>query len=427
MLADFGLVGRPLSAVESSAPGGAAIKTILIIPRYSRPYLGIRDYSVRLRDALARSPDFEVILLEDADPVGVKAEFSLGRPDAAILVDIPNPDSELAGIPFYTCAVLLNEAPAIWLVGFSANQSNLEDVVRRILVERPGARIRIAMPDMWDPVFEARVHGLRQLHGATEAQISLETLPHAGYQVIELLGADCLVVFAYDPRHAEELEAYSALALATERPVFFARHAAFPDCGGSASFIEDVSIDEAINFGIAAQIGVLHDFGEWQMSMRLGTAIKSHLEIPKPAPLTSPPLPIPAGSPSSPIENLAQTVSDNSGPQVIGLEELLALYGRSFVDAAYREIAGRLPTPDELKHLLRRLSQGDSKADIVVELYMSMGKQPPPMPGLGRPIRRNSILELPLLGPLLEKLGWEARSPRYRGCANPRFAPPPAG
>jgi glycosyltransferase involved in cell wall biosynthesis len=440
MLADFGLIGRPVSEGQSSVRGDPAVKTILIIPRYSRPYLGIRDYSVRLRDALGRSPDFRLVLLENAEPVAVKAELLLEPPDVAILVDMPNPDEELRRllegvplkisvsrdwsddavaadgtyqvrqtpiVPFYTFAVALSEAPAIWLVGFSAAHSRLEDVVLRILVERPGARIRIAIPDMWDTALEARVISLRQLHNATEAQISFETLPHAGDQVIELIGADSMAIFAYDPRYAEELEAYSALALATERPVFFTRYATFPDHGGTGYFIEDVSIDEAINFGVAAQIGVLHDFGEWQMAKRLGAAIKAGMDSPKPAPFASLPLPITVASLPPPIENEALTVSDDGGTQTIGLEQLLALHGRGFVDSAFREFAGRPPTPEELMLRLRQLSQGESKAAIAVEMYLSMGRGRPRPSGLDNLIRRHKMLDLPVVGPLLQKLGWQ--------------------
>jgi len=207
---------------------------------------------------------------------------------------------------------------------------------------------------------------------------------------------------------------------------------------------------------LAAHVAILHDFGEWQITSRILQTLK--MIVP-----TSPPLhhadpdapmsdeafvrqayntilgrePDPAGlqhhlgliasgitreallcglrdgaEAQAKLASPATGGTESSSPlsmEFITLDEVLALRGRAFLQAAYRSVLGRQPDNDGMAHHLKLLNDGARPSAILVGLKLSPEgrSRPIKLKGLDKLLRRHRLLQTPLLGRLLYALGWD--------------------
>jgi hypothetical protein len=182
---------------------------------------------------------------------------------------------KLPVIPYYTPFIASREdPPRIMLVGFSGEGSNLEEVVGRVARELPGAAVFMDVPQEHHAAFEARVAAMRdRLALSGVLHLIVQTLPADGDQLLRAVVENWLTVFYNDPARTGLLEDMASLAMAAERPVAFTLAAPFAHFAEDGTHIEDVTLHEAVQLGMAAQIKLCHQFGEGAMFARLDAAL----------------------------------------------------------------------------------------------------------------------------------------------------------
>jgi Domain of unknown function (DUF4214) len=102
-----------------------------------------------------------------------------------------------------------------------------------------------------------------------------------------------------------------------------------------------------------------------------------------------------------------------SGP--VSVDELFALDGESFVEAAYASLMQRPPTADAARRELARLCKGESRLQLLVDLA-SATRRTPSIRGFAPAARALRLARLPFVGGLLGAvLGVESDSAAARG------------
>lgn len=268
-----------------------------------------------------------------------------GQNDPHGFVRLPHPPI----VPYYTVTAGLKDKPAIWLVGFSGDVSNLGQILNRIAVEAPGSQVIIEDSG-------GRLHGricewaLSRHH----LEIDYVTLQTDGPSVIEAFAGDRLIIVSDDPERREDIEAFCALAMATERPVLFTRSAPVRSFGDRVSYIEDILIPEAIALGVAAQVSVVHDFGEGSVFAAFDAAYRAW-----------------RSERASGHAGVGHSVATVGQYGAICAQDLLSLDGAALVSALYRGFLGREPDPSGGGHFTRLIEEGWSKVDVLEAIRTS--------------------------------------------------------
>ncbi len=302
MLANFGLIAPREARHGDPATQNASRRSILVVSRSRSNPDDIVWYSARVADALRRTAKYEVVSVQCGDLAELRHHVEKHQPSAVVVVDLPGlghdaleaalkdvggarilladePGCSIAEaeafhvlqrkpvIPFFTPSMgLKTGAPAIWLVGFAATESNLEEVVTKIARDLPEAVVLLEVTDSARAAFEVRVGQLREhLPQGSGVQLEVRGFPAGADAIIANFVVNHLSVFYNDPARGAELESMSCLAMTTERAVAFTRAAPFPDFLEGGTHIEDRAISDIIGMGMAAQIRLCHDFGEWQL------------------------------------------------------------------------------------------------------------------------------------------------------------------
>jgi glycosyltransferase involved in cell wall biosynthesis len=306
MLSRFGLLELdPGNQSLLTVAEGPAVRLLVVAPRGA--IVGdLRYYARRVADCLGRSSRHDVRLIRYRDSISLIETVETFGPLATIFVDfaareqqevcallqqidgqkifiIEDPQSVAIEVgleqqevillprqpivPFFTTAAGLRSPAYIWLLGFSDRNSNLQEVVSRIAQELPEIELRIEIPDIRRAEFAARVAKLKEYRSQRGGfRIVIMPLPTSGSEIIDGFAQSSLVVVHNDTSRTAELEDYSCLAMATERAVVFTRSAQFPRFLRQGSYFEDYTVTELINLGVAAQIKVYYEFGEWQFA-----------------------------------------------------------------------------------------------------------------------------------------------------------------
>ena len=306
MLASFGLIAA--DDARRGAParqfGSRACIMVVSQPR-SNPH-DIVWYSTRVADALRRTTKHQVLSVQCSDLAELRDLIEKNQPSAVVVMNLSGVEqaaleaalNEFGGtkillacdlrdpaansdslhvlqrkpiVPFFTSSAgLRTGAPAMWLVGFSTPASNLEEVVEKISRDCSEAVVLLEVPENVRPAFEIRVAHLREsLPEGSGVQLEVHGFPATGESVIANFVVNHLSIFYNDPARSEELESISCLAMTTERAVAFTRAAPFPDFLDGGTYVEDLAIADIIGMGMAAQIRLCHDFGEWQCYARI--------------------------------------------------------------------------------------------------------------------------------------------------------------
>ncbi|MDJ0447112.1 DUF4214 domain-containing protein [Methylocystis sp. JR02] len=333
----------------------------------------LRAFETRLADSLDRSGSYEISRAHCRDIRDLRRSVLSQKPWAVILVDFPYDAVGLARavatvagpkillrddcggeirhvdgltiaprrpiVPYYTTFVGLRHGRRVWLIGFAAASSNLEEVVAKLGRELGQAEILLEAPPAERAALEARIASLSEIDDESELWFTIAALPRRGSDVVELLAGDSLIVVFNDPARSDELESVSCLAMATERAVVFTRAAPFPRFLGGGSHIEDFSFPDLIDKGVQANINLLSDFGEWRTFAN--------------------------------IERLFFEDRFESASQEISWDELLALDDASFIAAAYRALLGREADPEGTTFQLGRLAANVSRPGLLGEIFFS--------------------------------------------------------
>jgi glycosyltransferase involved in cell wall biosynthesis len=437
MLAAFQLIAPRANDESAPAIPGERLVTIMVASLQGSDADDILHYVTRLADCLGRSGKLHILRIRCDNLAELEKRVDELHPSAVILIDfwaegreaLASAVKSVAGpkvvlvdestyaaaqpdqkrdemtvfrrqpiIPFFTVYAGLREPPGIWLIGFGAAQSNLEEVVARIAAEQPGARVFLEVPNNAILSLEQRVSRLQEkLRQSGGIQISISSLPAHGDEIINCLAADALTIFYHDAERSVYLENVSSLAMTTERPVIFTRAAPFPGYLGRGTYIEDLALSEIIASGMAAHIKLLHDFGEWQFSAKIsrvlfGDAVKAQSED--------------MNSCFAAIDGVKTT-----SVVTATAEEILALRGGEFLDAAYKAVLGRAPDEDGRRHYLDLLRNGASRSAILAILRLSPeGRiRGADFTGLAAVVRRHRLSGIPLLGRMLRLGGRFAR------------------
>lgn len=267
-------------------------------------------YSARIADCLRRSDIYEVRHVSYRDVIDLDIQATKSRPDFVILVDFASAkkqfldkalslaagstmlfadNAELADvrlvskanelfvfprlpiIPFYTPSVIAPMVPPrIILVGFAAKKSNLEVVVAKIFLDVPDAHVCLEVPAIDKAEFEIRVSGLcKRIGKANKQQLIVDSFPKGGDNIILSFIESRLIIFYNDLDRSEELLNVSSLAMTTERPVVFTRAGPFQHFLNGGTYFEDFTVSDAMSLGMAAQIKLYLEFGEWQCFAKL--------------------------------------------------------------------------------------------------------------------------------------------------------------
>ena len=397
MLAAFGLITQH----KSRTANGSKLRSVkgLIVIASQRISVGgdVLDYEVRLADSLRRSGQNQVVLMAYNDVTSFARQAGDLGPDCIILCDdpptseramliaslrsvvvqiillsneaapLPSPEARLIQrlkyrpiVPFYTVNVGLRQGPPrIWLIGFSASGSNLEDVISKIVCDVPAVEIVVEAPEGAIASCKDRLAELtRRLDVDGTALIVPVTLPTEGRAIIEILAECQLSIFYNDAARSTLLTNISSLALATERAVVFTRAASFSCYGDRASFIEDVPIVDLFARGVATKIALVNEFGEWRMAAEIGrtlAVVNRRRNWRKGLALSS------AGRASG-----VATQFD-----LVDLPQLIKRDGDEFIQLAFQVILGREPDAPGNAHYLARLNQGMSKSAVVGALSLS--------------------------------------------------------
>ena len=202
MLASFRLIslgmtdGLPLASPECRP------SAIMLAAKVAAGASDSLAYSTRLADCLGRSGKDHVLRAVWDDLSDLQEQAAKLQPCAAILIDAPSVGREamaaalnaVAGpkilltddeqrysgrtdgdliisprrplIPYFTSTVELRQgSPCVWLIGFAAAQSNLEDLIAKIARELDDVEIFLEVPGDKRSHFESRVAGLAEVSG----------------------------------------------------------------------------------------------------------------------------------------------------------------------------------------------------------------------------------------------------------------------
>lgn len=297
MLAAFGLI----SAAEPDSAATAVEKqrpTILVASRPGTDGDDIFSYAKRVADCLGRSSKYEVARAHWHDASDLEAQVEKLQPSAVLVLDsqgVPHRDlaaavQTVAGprilltdeprqapasnglallrrqpiVPYYTYASALRAGmPGIWMMGFSAPDSALEDIVLKIARELGEVEIFLEVHATGRPAFETRVANLRARHFKDHAiTLAIHSVTMTCESIVGNVAASNLTIFHNDSKRTQELEDASSIAMVTERPVAFSRAGPFPHFLGGATYVEDHPVRDLMMMGMKAQIRLAHDFGE---------------------------------------------------------------------------------------------------------------------------------------------------------------------
>lgn len=419
------LSGRAQQTIVVASPGGTE--------------RGLLGYAVRFADSIDRSGDYRVVRLFGEEAKDLASYLASDIPDAVVLIDVSaedleaakpglsdvsgpkllvggkfplSPDMKAVGIiervrrpivPFFTVSSALAEDAPVWLVGFDAPGSNLEEVVDRISREMANAVILVE-DSSGAGNLDARIAQLRQRNIASGLYLERRALPWSGDEIITRLAEATLIVVHHDPRRTDILEDFCSLAMITERCVAFTRAAPLPVFADKAAFIEDHVLADLYNSGVASRMGLFYDFGEWMTRAEIDrlmegaepTADLGTIDKPATDSIAT------TGSRATPLLGVTRSAATGTGGPTSGVtvRKLLSLEGTAFLDAAYHAVLGRYPDPKGMRHYLNALGAGMRRGQIIADLRRSgegvaYGAD---FPGLGGLVRRERLLPFLTLG-----------------------------
>src|SRR5579859_2655914 len=210
MLADCGIITQAELNHSDGTSATEPATRVLVVTGDGPTTTDVLDYSVRLADAIGRTSQFSVSRIGVAD---LAPTIAAVRPEAVVLVDVDAADHALRGAleavaatisvssrwqsdelgadgvyriakqpiaPFYTVYERLSDKPAIWLLGFAAEESNLEAMIEKIMRERPGSQIVVERPVNVGAALDARCARLQERFEPQGGRISTITLPETG-------------------------------------------------------------------------------------------------------------------------------------------------------------------------------------------------------------------------------------------------------
>lgn len=376
MLVSAGVIELAQAAQEEPSLRPVQRIPLLLLSLERRATPDFLCYETRLADALGRSGLYDVHLVRGRDLDGFVKQSLSYKPAAVIvtgfhgkigalakaLACIDGPkillrDQELLNrqaesledgisilprqpiIPYFTVCVAKRSPPAsIWLIGFGNPASNLEEVLEKIIWDTGEAKVFIEAPESDKAKIEERISKSGMDYAARNLTVSVQSLPMEAEALVNLIAGDSLIVFYHDENRAEELEGILGFAMTTERAVAFTRSSLFPRLLGAGTYIEDMPVPDLIAMGMAAQIKLYADYGEWQAFAAIDRILSRKLKM-----------------------WAAMGI----------LEGLPSLEGEVFVDAAYRAVLGRMPDADGLARHAAWLRNGRSKAELVGSLLLS--------------------------------------------------------
>lgn len=403
MLGAFGLIAGEAVDGTASAVAGSPQAYIMLASRGAAQLNDILNYGTRLAECLGRSGSYvfqqvnyetEAELTDHAAKLEPDAVILLGSAAREIkalsialkgvagpkLVLANDTDSHSDGslafeadvivlpkkpiIPFHTTFVGLRAGPpSVWLIGFAAIGSNLEDLIEKLGRETPAAHVFLEVPTHARAEFESRVATLRERQPRDRSlNLSIHTLPSLGSEIITSLAESHLSVFFRDTERSEVLENISSLAMTTERAVAFTRSAPFECYSAGVTFIEDFPVPQIIDMGMAAQIELCHDFGEWQTFANIEQVLRKRITRRRRVLKAQPAAP-------SPVPR-AQT-ADKSGYRATDANHLLAAKGLQFIECAYLTLLGRKADISGRSMYLAHLNGGMPKIEIADALWQS--------------------------------------------------------
>lgn len=461
MLSDFGVLDRSVvSATVESAEFAAPMRVLVASPGLAAK--GLYERTNRATAALARTGAFDVRTVDVGDADALAAAVAEDTPDVLLLADPRNllgaPDTAsvptvwltddlvaastpVGGkqislqpiIPYQTVTSELNEVTTVWLLGFAADEPVLQDALRRIVQELPGARVYVQMvPGMTSA---ARARAGQIVSDMTGIDASVEPIPATGEVAIALYAQAHLILARNDVGHADHLQNLAELAMITERAVATSAVAPFPALQETVTSYEQHSLPTLIAMGAQAQIGALLAFGEGVTYARLHAALtplakgqagarvalaadsperqvaQAHVETvrvlyqellgrgPDPIGLqhyvskleqgiSRKRIARDIGRSSEALAYRAQRAAPAGG--VRSVADLLQLHGEPFVRATYKVLLGRDADPMGLAHHLGLLEDGESRAAVILGLYHSTEGQAfaSALPGLAELVRK---------------------------------------
>ncbi len=422
MLASFEIVpsdekyGRVTPVSEDGPP------LVLVLTKHDPDGQSILDYRTRIADSLGRSKKYDVVLVPCESPAAIKLCVDEVRPSAVIVLDFPLADHKAVSaalakvegpkiflandlpasaapstrgelrilprrpiIPFYTVYVALAQKAAIHLIGFGAEGSNFEQVIEKIANESPGSEVFVEFASDGPQSYWQRVIDMRAKF--SNLNIHTYSFPADSATIITMIASDKLAIFYADPRRLTQLEDIASLAMTTERSVVFTRAAPFPGFLGRETYVEDSTIPDHVDAGMASQIRLVHDFGEWQFSAEIDRLLTNKVK-----------------GRSKDLPSLAAVAALRPNAKVPATAQaILALRGEAFLNAAYRAVLGRAPDPAGMQHHLRELRAGTSRSYLLASLRLSAeGRmRSVDFPGLAAVLHRHAQYSRPVIGRLL--------------------------
>ncbi|MHB0992499.1 MAG: glycosyltransferase [Burkholderiales bacterium] len=314
MLAKFGLITLDTALESTPATQDKRRLTIMFASRNRANPSDIFWYPTRVADCLSRSGKYEILRTQYNDVSELEERVAEFQPSAVIVLDLPGVERQMVAaalnalitpkilltnnaqyfveaddgllvlpqqpvVPYFTSAAgLRTEAPGIWLIGFAAKDSNLEEIVIKIGQELPEAKLLLEVPESQKADFETRISRLSKCLLPTEGvRISIQYLPMSCGPIISNVMTNNLAIFYNDPERTQELESASSIAMATERAVAFTRAAPFQHFLGGGTFIEDLTIPDIMNLGMQAQIKLCHEFSEGQLYAKIDRLLSKEL------------------------------------------------------------------------------------------------------------------------------------------------------
>lgn len=360
------------------------------------------DYPTRLADSIARSAKFEIVRAECISTADLAHRIAEVQPSAVIVADLPGVDPAALArtlravdgpaivvaakdapapqatdslhvierapiIPFLTVYTALSQA-AIHLIGFAPEGSNLEAIVEKIARERPESVVLIETAATGNPALDARIGRLKSQFPGLDIQPY--ATPGAGAGFVAKLAEDSLAIFYADPDRLSDLESLSALAMTTERAVAYTRAAPFPAYGDRGTYVEDTTIPELIASGMAAQIKLVNDFGEWRIASEINGLLGADVQVGEAdVPLAAPDVVAQAAAPviAPAIAPVAASVAEPVAPTSVG--QILAIQSdEDFLYAAYKALLKRAPDPEGLRAHLAEMRKGAPRARVLASL-----------------------------------------------------------
>lgn len=314
MLAKFGLITLDTPLESTPATQDKRRPTIMFASRNRANPSDIFWYPTRVADCLSRSGKYEILRTQYNDVSDLEERVAELQPSAVIVLDLPGVERQMVAaslnaliapkilltdnaqyfveaddgllvlpqqpvVPYFTSAAgLRTGTPGIWLIGFAAQDSNLEEIVVKIGQELPEAELLLEVPESQKADFETRISRLRKYLLQTEGvRISIQCLPMICGPIISNVMTNNLAIFYNDPERTQELESASSIAMATERAVAFTRAAPFQHFLDGGTFIEDLGIPDIMNLGMQAQIKLCHEFSEGQLYAKIDRLLSKAL------------------------------------------------------------------------------------------------------------------------------------------------------